>query len=131
MSTNMDFRLLDSLRISTTTVNPFTLSAVTRQQMPAVFIIATICLSAHVIYALHRYVSYDDGLPIVNRKFALEPRLFSRIRWAFWSDKILDDAYSKVKSSRSVLQIPQLIFAVQRTAISSCPRRCRHHYPPR
>jgi hypothetical protein len=49
-----------------------------------------------LIYLLHRHLSYNDDLPTVNRRFTLEPRLFARWRWAFRSDKILDEAYAKV-----------------------------------
>jgi len=49
-----------------------------------------------IVYSLHRLASYNDNIPIVNRRFALEPRIFARIRWAFGSIKILDDAYEKV-----------------------------------
>lgn len=48
------------------------------------------------LYLLHQHLSYDDDLPIVNRWFTLEPRIFARWRWAFRSDKILDEAYAKV-----------------------------------
>ena len=48
------------------------------------------------VYFLHRLASYNDNIPIVNRRFTLEPRIFARIRWAFGSIKILDDAYEKV-----------------------------------
>lgn len=49
-----------------------------------------------IVYFLHRLASYNDNIPIVNRRFALEPRIFARIRWAFGSIKILDNAYEKV-----------------------------------
>ncbi|KAF2184212.1 cytochrome P450 [Zopfia rhizophila CBS 207.26] len=47
------------------------------------------------IYLLHSHASYNDNIPTVNRRFALEPRIFVRLRWAFGSVKILDDAYEK------------------------------------
>lgn len=50
------------------------------------------------LYYVQKLMSYDDGLPIVNRSFALEPRIFSRFRWAFWSTDILDRAYAKVNT---------------------------------
>ena len=40
-----------------------------------------------------------DELPVVNRKFALEPSVFARFRWMFRSEKILDAAYNKVSST--------------------------------
>jgi hypothetical protein len=57
------------------------------------------CLLLTFLYCVERFMSYDDGLPLVNRHFALEPRIFSRFRWAFWSIDILDRAYTKVSSS--------------------------------
>jgi hypothetical protein len=48
-----------------------------------------------------RLSTYDDDFPIVNRTFALEPRIFSRIRFAFNSQKILEDAYKKVSQLSS------------------------------
>ncbi|KAF1940882.1 cytochrome P450 [Clathrospora elynae] len=44
---------------------------------------------------IDRSLSYKDGLPLVNRRFALEPRLFSRFRWALRSKQILNDAHAK------------------------------------
>ncbi|KAF2187596.1 cytochrome P450 [Zopfia rhizophila CBS 207.26] len=58
-----------------------------------VLVEASLVLS--VIYLLHRLASYDDGIPIVNRRFALEPRIFSRIRWAAKPVKILDEGDEK------------------------------------
>jgi hypothetical protein len=103
MSPNTELQLLDWFVLSIKAFKTSNFSGVARQQLPLIAIFITLCLFASVLYALHQYFSYNDGLPIVNRKFALEPRLFSRIRWAFWSDKILDDAYEKVKSSKSAL----------------------------
>lgn len=57
---------------------------------------ATIILLLIYIFLYSR--SYDDGLPIVNRRFRLEPRLFARIRWAFNSRDILKAANEKVDS---------------------------------
>ncbi|KAF2450096.1 cytochrome P450 [Karstenula rhodostoma CBS 690.94] len=50
-----------------------------------------------ILWLSQSLFSYDDDLPIVNRNWALEPRIFSRWRWAFGSEKILDAAYSKYK----------------------------------
>ncbi|KAH3912386.1 hypothetical protein HBI56_233180 [Parastagonospora nodorum] len=97
MSANTELQLLDLFILSMKAFKNLNFSAVARQQLPLIAIFVTLCLFGSVLYALHQYFSYNDGLPIVNRKFALEPRLFSRIRWAFWSDKILDDAYEKYK----------------------------------
>lgn len=38
----------------------------------------------------------DEVLPVVNRLFRLEPRVFARFRWAFKSKQILEDADEKV-----------------------------------
>lgn len=47
-------------------------------------------------FSINRFSKYDDDFPIVNRTFALEPWIFARIRFAFNSRKILEDAYKKV-----------------------------------
>ncbi|ORY11854.1 cytochrome P450 [Clohesyomyces aquaticus] len=47
------------------------------------------------VYILYRSSKYDDNYPIVNRKYAFEPSMFARLRWAVNSQKILDDAYEK------------------------------------
>lgn len=39
----------------------------------------------------------NEVLPVVNRLFRLEPRVFARFRWAFNSKRILEDADEKVK----------------------------------
>lgn len=66
------------------------------EQRTTLVVTATIALVSSVLFLLHRRLSYDDELPIVNRWFVLEPRIFARWRWAFRSDKILDEAYAKV-----------------------------------
>lgn len=43
----------------------------------------------------NKKAGYDDGIPLLNRKFNLEPRLFARIRWAFHAREILDEGYRK------------------------------------
>ena len=58
-------------------------------------LLASIILS--IIYTVIHFPTYDDDLPIVNRRFALEPRLFARIRWATKSRNILEDANEKVR----------------------------------
>ncbi|KAF2728066.1 putative cytochrome P450 [Polyplosphaeria fusca] len=49
-----------------------------------------------LLYA-NKKAEYDDGIPLLNRKFALEPRIFARFRWAFNSRKILDEGYAKYR----------------------------------
>ncbi|KAI5925013.1 cytochrome P450 [Camillea tinctor] len=39
----------------------------------------------------------SQSLPVANRLFSFEPRLFSRIRWAIKSKQILDNAHNKFK----------------------------------
>ncbi|OTA98361.1 hypothetical protein M426DRAFT_69945 [Hypoxylon sp. CI-4A] len=48
-----------------------------------------------VLYFCTYDKSYDDHLPIVNRLFAREPHFVSRLRWALWARRILDDAHKK------------------------------------
>lgn len=43
----------------------------------------------------------DDELPIANRSFALEPRVFALLRWAMKARTILDSAYEKVNGTWS------------------------------
>ena len=50
-----------------------------------------------IMYTVSHLLTYGDDLPIVNRRFALEPRLFARIRWATKSRDILGDANEKVR----------------------------------
>ena len=47
-------------------------------------------------YVLLHFPTYNDGLPIVNRRFFLEPRIFARIRWATKARDILETANQKV-----------------------------------
>ena len=42
------------------------------------------------------FSTYNDRLPIVNRRFTLEPRVFARIRWATKSRDILKAANEEV-----------------------------------
>ena len=48
-----------------------------------------------ILTVLHFSTPRDD-LPIVNRRFRLEPRIFARIRWATHSRDILKAANEKV-----------------------------------
>lgn len=57
-----------------------------------VLLLALPCL----YFVTHKYFSREK-LPTVNRTFPLEPSVFARFRWAFNSQKILDDAYKRVK----------------------------------
>ncbi|PVH97411.1 cytochrome P450 [Periconia macrospinosa] len=100
--------------MATTTLDDFhTLSSITRVSLRSIqslfpdiaiakaapilrtFFAASLFLA--FLYTINRQFSYDDGLPLVNRSFSLEPRIFSRWRWAFRSDKILNEAYEKYK----------------------------------
>ncbi|CAI6331425.1 unnamed protein product [Periconia digitata] len=67
------------------------------QQLFPLRVFSIISIVFAILYTLNRHLSYKDGLPLVNRCFALEPRVFSRWRWAFRSDKILDEAYERYK----------------------------------
>ena len=58
-----------------------------------------------LIYFLLRFPTYDDGLPIVNRRATLEPRVFARIRWATKSRDILAAANEKVGCIRDFTMI--------------------------
>lgn len=49
-----------------------------------------------LMHVLLHLSTYNDGLPIVNRRFAFEPRVFARIRWATKSRDILKTANEKV-----------------------------------
>ena len=62
-------------------------------------------LTCVVALGLFYTVTYHDGLPVVNRSFALEPRIFARLRWAFRARKILEKANDNVgaPSNRSSL----------------------------
>lgn len=57
-------------------------------------LLAFIILS--LTYVLLHFPTHNDGLPIVNRRFFLEPRVFARIRWATKSRDILKAANEKV-----------------------------------
>lgn len=67
----------------------------TEQRWRSVLILLALGLSLY-LFALYRESVYDDDLPLFNRRFALEPRVFARIRWATRSMEILDDAQQKV-----------------------------------
>lgn len=45
----------------------------------------------------------SEQLPLINRRFDWEPRLFARLRWALFAREILEVGYRKV-SSISALQ---------------------------
>lgn len=68
-----------------------------RAPLPAgsVWAILVLLLVA-LILLVCRYADSYDGVPVVNRICALEPRVFSRIRFAFNAEQILQDAYRKV-----------------------------------
>ena len=53
-----------------------------------------------LIHVLLCFSAYDDGLPIVNRRAILEPRVFARIRWAKRSRDILEAANEKASCIR-------------------------------
>ena len=42
--------------------------------------------------------SAKPELPIANRAFHLEPRVFAKLRWAFKARTILDQAYKKARA---------------------------------
>lgn len=50
------------------------------------------------VYLVCTDKSYDDHLPIVNRLFAREPHFLSRLRWALWARRILDNAHKEVST---------------------------------
>ncbi|CBF83089.1 hypothetical protein AN3256.2 [Aspergillus nidulans FGSC A4] len=54
-----------------------------------------VLLLVALILLVCRYADSYDGVPVVNRICALEPRVFSRIRFAFNAEQILQDAYRK------------------------------------
>ncbi|MCJ1405149.1 hypothetical protein MMC11_008375 [Xylographa trunciseda] len=56
-------------------------------------LLSSIILS--ITYTLLYFPTNGDGLPVVNRRFALEPRVFARIRWATQARNILEDANDK------------------------------------
>lgn len=53
--------------------------------------------SFFIVYLSTLLVSHDDGLPIINRRFFLEPRVFARFRWAVNARNILKEANDKVR----------------------------------
>ncbi|KAL4935323.1 hypothetical protein BDV06DRAFT_217511 [Aspergillus oleicola] len=59
-------------------------------------LIAVVILLVLVLIVYHHVQSSGD-FPTVNRTWALEPRVFSRLRFAINSEKILRDAYQKYK----------------------------------
>lgn len=83
----------DSLNSDKTWVEPSFLEHHT--SLFKLLLLAIIILS--IIYTVIHYPTYDDDLPVVNRRFALEPRLFARIRWAAKSRNILENANEKVR----------------------------------
>jgi hypothetical protein len=80
MSTNAEPQLVDTFSLFIKEVKLFIFDAFRKQAVLNFNVIVAPRLSASIHYTLHRHSSYNDGLPIVNRKFALEPRIFSRIR---------------------------------------------------
>lgn len=54
-------------------------------------------LAIPLLLFANKKAGYDDGIPLLNRKFNLEPRIFARFRWAFNSKKILDEGYMKYR----------------------------------
>ncbi|KAF2478185.1 cytochrome P450 [Lindgomyces ingoldianus] len=90
-----------------------------------------------LIYTLYRSSKYDDDFPIVNRKFALEPSLFSRLRWTVKSQKLLDDAYEKydgqvyriARGDTDVVVVPaECITELNRLPQNVCNSRICHAY---
>lgn len=63
----------------------------------SVFVVFLLSLAYFVHAALYAIFG-TAKLPVVNRRSFLEPNVFSRVRFAFGSVKILDDAYKKVNS---------------------------------
>ena len=57
-------------------------------------------------YVLLHFPTYNDGLPVVNRRFPLEPRIFARIRWATKARDILEIADQKVWCIRALKMKP-------------------------
>lgn len=49
-----------------------------------------------LVYVSILLMADDDGLPIVNRRFFFEPRVFARFRWAVNARSILKEANDKV-----------------------------------
>ena len=54
------------------------------------------CAFVATVYFTNRHLNNYDGLPVTNRSFPLEPRVFSRIRWSTRSRQILEEANQKV-----------------------------------
>jgi hypothetical protein len=60
-----------------------------------VFILIFLAAAGLLTLANHS-LAESDKLPVLNRYFVLEPTIFSRMRWTFQSQKILDYGYEKV-----------------------------------
>lgn len=52
-------------------------------------IICLVLAFSLIIFANDK-AGYNDGIPTLNRTFALEPRIFARFRWAFNTKKLLE-----------------------------------------
>lgn len=52
----------------------------------------------------HNIKSTEAELPIANRAFYFEPRVFAKFRWAFNARDILDRAYEKARALRSFIR---------------------------
>ncbi|KAI1465434.1 uncharacterized protein F4812DRAFT_123219 [Daldinia caldariorum] len=60
-----------------------------------------LCLSIPLLLLALNYPKYlnTEGLLLVNKGFAWEPRLFARLRWALFSREILQGGYDKVSNA--------------------------------
>ncbi|KAL4999869.1 cytochrome P450 [Aspergillus recurvatus] len=56
-----------------------------------------VLLVAVIALIVYHHIDSRDDFPTVNRTWALEPSVFSRLRFAFNSEKILRGAYQKYK----------------------------------
>lgn len=65
------------------------------QQAHVQIAIATLVIGLLVPLCFH-LSRENEVLPVVNRLFRLEPRVFARFRWAFNSKQILEEADKKV-----------------------------------
>ena len=57
---------------------------------------------ASLAFMLSCLTTYNDGLPVVNRLFPFEPRVFARFRWAIKSKSILEYANNKASGPGSL-----------------------------
>ena len=58
--------------------------------------LALLAFILSLTFVLLHFPTHSDGLPVVNRRFYLEPRVFARIRWATKSRDILEAANERV-----------------------------------